>query len=268
MIVFQRRTIARVLLRTPAIRVVERGHRRALLPIGENPLVSCIMPTRNRREHVPRAIGFFLTQTYRNRELIVVDDGYDDIRDLIPMDRRIRYIRCEHVEHVGAKRNFSCAQAGGCLIAHWDDDDWMAPSRLDAQVTALLETQADVCGIDRIYYLDLCSRRAWKYIYPRTARPWLAGGSLLYRKEFWRRNRFPDISVGEDAGFLWASEAWRMAILNDSRFYVAMIHGANTSPKKTQGHRWQSESVSNIAEILGPDRVLYGLAGEGEALRW
>ena len=96
-------------------------------------------------------------------------------------------------------------------------------------------------------------------VYPRTARPWLAGGSLLYTKEFWRRNPFPGISVGEDARFLWASHAWRLAVLIDNRFYVAIIHGANTSPKKTQGRRWHPESVSNIAGILGSDRPLYGL---------
>ena len=144
------------------VRIVERGRRRRpLFSISEDALVSCIMPTRNRRKHVPRAIGFFLAQTYRNRELIIVDDGSDSVRDLIPIDPRIRYIRSEQAKPVGAKRNFSCLHANGTLIAHWDDDDWIAPSRLDSQVSALLQTQADVCGIDRIYYLEPCSRRAW-----------------------------------------------------------------------------------------------------------
>jgi glycosyltransferase involved in cell wall biosynthesis len=265
MFVFRKRASARILLQSPEIRILERGHCRPPLPIGGDALVSCIMPTRNRRKHVSHAIGFFLAQTYQNRELIIVDDGSDNVHDLVPMDSRIRYIRCEQPEPVGAKRNLGCSWASGCLIAHWDDDDWMAPSRLDFQVTALLQTRADVCGIDRIYYLDSRSRRAWTYIYPRTARPWLAGGSLLYRKEFWRRNPFSEISVGEDARFLWACRTWRMAVLRDNRFYIAMIHGANTSPKKTHGHRWRPESIANITKMLGPDCGLYGLAGESEA---
>ena len=39
------------------------------------PLVSCIMPTYNRREFVPLAIRYFLRQDYANKELIIIDDG-------------------------------------------------------------------------------------------------------------------------------------------------------------------------------------------------
>jgi hypothetical protein len=43
----------------------------------ELPLVSCIMPTNNRRTFVPKAIEFFLRQDYPNRQLIIIDDGSD-----------------------------------------------------------------------------------------------------------------------------------------------------------------------------------------------
>ena len=54
------------------------------------PLVSCIMPTYNRREFVPRAIRYFLRQDYANKELIIIDDGTDAIKDLVSDDERIR----------------------------------------------------------------------------------------------------------------------------------------------------------------------------------
>lgn len=57
------------------------------------PLVSCIMPTYNRRAFVPQAIYYFLRQDYPNKELIIVDDSTDEVGDLIPGDERIRYIR-------------------------------------------------------------------------------------------------------------------------------------------------------------------------------
>ena len=55
-------------------------------------LISCIMPTYNRREFVSQAIYYFLHQDYPNKELIIVDDGTDEVGDLIPGDERIRYI--------------------------------------------------------------------------------------------------------------------------------------------------------------------------------
>ena len=72
------------------------------------PLVSCIMPTYNRRRFVPLAIGYFLRQDYPNRELIIVDDGTDPVQDLVPDDPRIRYMSLEAKHSIGAKRNLAC----------------------------------------------------------------------------------------------------------------------------------------------------------------
>jgi glycosyltransferase involved in cell wall biosynthesis len=55
------------------------------------PLVSCIMPTANRRPFLPEAIRLFLGQDYPESELIVLDDGEDAIADLIPDHPRIRF---------------------------------------------------------------------------------------------------------------------------------------------------------------------------------
>jgi glycosyltransferase involved in cell wall biosynthesis len=57
------------------------------------PLVSCIMPTFNRRPFVPQAIQYFLRQDYPEKELIVVDDGTDPVVDLIGDADGIRYVR-------------------------------------------------------------------------------------------------------------------------------------------------------------------------------
>ena len=56
-------------------------------------VVSCIMPTADRRRFVPRAIAQFLQQDYANRELIVLDDGAEPVEDLVPDDPRVRYVR-------------------------------------------------------------------------------------------------------------------------------------------------------------------------------
>ncbi len=108
------------------------------------PLVSCIMPTYNRRKFIPQAIRYFLSQDYERKELIVVDYGTDPVRDLIPTDDHIRYIRLDRKLTVGAKRNLACEQAHGEIIAHWDDDDWMADRRLSYQAGYLQQEHADI----------------------------------------------------------------------------------------------------------------------------
>ena len=87
------------------------------------PLVSCIMPTYNRRRFLPLSIRYFQRQDYENKELIIIDDGSDDISDLVPEDERIHYHRLNQKKTLGAKLNMACELSRGSLIANWDDDD-------------------------------------------------------------------------------------------------------------------------------------------------
>ncbi len=213
--------------------------------------VSCIMPTADRRHFMPQAIRYFLRQDYPHRELIVVDDGDDPVEDLLPDDSRIRYFRLAGREAVGAKRNFACRKASGELIAHWDDDDWMADWRLSYQVAGLLEARADACGLQRPLYYEPASIKAWRYVYPPTRRPWVAGGTLCYTRELWRRNPFFDGGDAPAHGFLWNGPVKKVLALEDQRFYVGLIHPGNASPKNTSNCRWHPAGVAEARETIG-----------------
>ncbi len=220
-------------------------------------LISCVMPTANRRAFVPQAIGYFLAQDYPHKELLIVDDGLDAVAELVPEDERLRYFRLENKMALGAKRNFACREARGDIIAHWDDDDWMANWRLSYQVGSLLEAQADVCGLSKLWFYEPTSDRAWQYVYPRDQKFWVAGATLCYRKAFWRDNPFPNINIGEDTRFIWNSPSKKLIALDNQAFYVAMIHAANTSPKRTQDSRYQAYPADKLHPLLGRDLQFY-----------
>jgi hypothetical protein len=224
--------------------------------MDSEPFVSCIMPTCNRRAFVPRAIQYFLRQDYPQRELIILDDGSDPVGDLIPADERIRYIRMEKRLTLGAKRNLACEQARGDLLMHWDDDDWHAPRRITYQVEALLQADAEICGLRQMLFYDPASRHTWLYTYPAGQRPWLAGGSLLYRRSFWQRSPFPNLRVGEDTRFVWSHSLEQALVLSDYTFYIALIHPANTSPKKMRGSYWKLWD-GDLREVMGKDLDFY-----------
>ena len=227
------------------------------LAAADIPLVSCVMPTYNRRSFVPHAIRYFLRQDYANKELIIIDDGTDSIRDLVPDVVSIRYFRLEQRITLGAKLNLACGYAAGTIIANWDDDDWYAPNRLSYQVAALEGRAIDICGINNLLYYDLRKREAFNYVYPSDQRVWLLGSSQCYMREFWRRHRFAEINVGMDGIFVWKTTPGRVAVLGDNRFAVHMIHDANVSPKRTDTPWWHSFAVEEIAEIVGKDWECY-----------
>jgi glycosyltransferase involved in cell wall biosynthesis len=223
------------------------------------------MPTRDRRAFVPLAVDCFLAQDYPERELVVLDDGREPIRDLLPDDPRIRYERLGRQLVIGAKRNRACGLARGELIAHWDDDDWSAPGRLSAQVAALERAGAAVTGLRSLHFLDPVARRAWLYTYPpRSSRPWVAGGSLCYRRKFWKAHPFQEVAVGEDTRFVWA-RGTRVLALERRDLYVAMMHSGNTSPKRPRAPRWTAARAGDVEKLLGGHAAAYGRAASGDA---
>jgi O-antigen biosynthesis protein len=231
------------------------------------PLVSCIMPTYNRRPLVPQAIRCFLRQDYPHAELVIVDDSTPAIADLVPNDSRIRYIHLDKRHTIGAKRNLACEEARGEFVVHWDDDDWYPPWRVRAQVRALLDHHADLCGSSRVHYYEPTTDKAWRYEYSRSrGTPWVAGNTLAYRKSFWARNRFPDIQVGEDTRFVSSGATNAVHDLRDPALCVATIHPRNTSRKATTGACWVAQSTAQIRELLGDDRHFYSSAIRAMAL--
>jgi hypothetical protein len=228
----------------------------------ERPLISCVLPTYNRRRFLPHAIRYFVRQDYSNKELVIVDDGSDAVEDLVPAHPLIRYVRLPQKITLGSKLNLSCVEARGAIIAQWDDDDWYGADRLSLQLEAMLRTNAEVCGISDLLYYDIGRGTGHRYVYPPQQRPWLLGSSLFFRRELWERNRFAEIDIGMDALFVWAASPERVCSLPNPRFAVHLIHQSNVSPKSPQGPWWSDHPVSDIADAMGDDWQFYRPGGE------
>lgn len=220
-------------------------------------LVSCIMPTYNRRAFVPHAIRYFLRQNYPYKELIIIDDGTDTVADLIPDVPSIHYYQLPQKITLGAKLNMACEYSKGNIIANWNDDDWYASRRLQYQVNALYNEGVELCGINQLLYYDMCNKKAFQYFYPANQRVWLAGSSLCYTKELWVSKRYAEINIGEDGLFVWSIATSSIMTLSDSTISVHMIHKANICPKKTDGGWWYKYSVDEIRKIMNSDWVFY-----------
>jgi len=223
----------------------------------DRPLVSCIMPTFNRRKFVPLALEYYLRQDYNNRELIIVDDGTDPVRDLIPAHSSISYYQLPSKKTLGEKLNLACEWAKGNIIVHWDDDDWYDTSRVSYQVEALQEGNAAICGINHLLYFNINTKAAFQYIYPPDERTWLLGSSLCYLKSLWKQHPFAPINVGMDALFVWATSPDLVKPLSNIEMAVHMIHEDNVSPKNTTGYWWHNYPVEEVQRVLQKDWHTY-----------
>ncbi|HVT45437.1 MAG TPA: glycosyltransferase family A protein, partial [Thermoanaerobaculia bacterium] len=113
-------------------------------------LVSVIIPVHNRAELLREAIGSVLRQTYRQFEIIIVDDGSTDetpaaIADLVAANQEtIRSVR-QPQRGPGLAREGGRGAARGEYIQYLDSDDVLLPEKLGLQVAALRSNpQCDV----------------------------------------------------------------------------------------------------------------------------
>jgi hypothetical protein len=114
-----------------------------------------------------------------------------------------------------------------------------------------------LCGLSVIFFYDPESRRAWRYVYPDGARPWVSGGTFCYRKSLWERHPFPDLNEGADTRYVWGLPDIAIRAHENPTFYIATVHRSNTSPRRLHDSRYQVCSSQEIESLLGEDLGFY-----------
>lgn len=110
----------------------------------EEALVSVIIPVYNGEKYVKACISMMLNQSYKNLEIIVVDDGSADNSASIAQEFPIKLIRHEQNQGLSAARNTGIDAAQGKYIHFMDVDDEINLDYYKALVEAITETGADV----------------------------------------------------------------------------------------------------------------------------
>ena len=117
-----------------------------------NPLISVIVPVYRVEPFLPRCLDSLRNQTYRNLEILLVDDGSPDncgkiCDEYAEKDHRFRVI---HKENGGlsSARNAGLDAAAGEFIGFVDSDDWIAPQMYETLLSALIKWDAQLacCG--------------------------------------------------------------------------------------------------------------------------
>ena len=111
------------------------------------PTVSIIMPYYNAAAYIFETIEAIIAQTYRDWELIIVDDcspapeTSEVLKKVVVMDERIRMICSKINGGAGCARNIGIKEAKGRYIAFCDSDDWWYPTKLEEQLKWMRENE-------------------------------------------------------------------------------------------------------------------------------
>lgn len=176
----------------------------------EQPLISVIVPVYGVERSLDKCVESIVGQTYRNLDIILVDDGSPDLCPelcdrWLSKDSRIRVIHQRNAG-ISAARNAGIDAARGEYLGFVDSDDHISPDMYETLLRNLLREQADVSIIgtslvgedDRAYvpcttqcYLRMDSAQAFKYVnIPGYFH--VAAWDKLYRRELFDDIRFPE----------------------------------------------------------------------------
>lgn len=220
--------------------------------MSECPLVSCLMPTKNRRKFIPRALKMWREQDYPNKELIVIEDGDDNVHDLILDARetnpRIRYR--SFTGTLGAKLNYGAGRAYGQILLNYDDDDFQAPKRISLQVQHMQMTGKPFVAFSSLIYY----REGQDYGREYTGNAWYATGSThCYTREWAMAHPRPDMTVGEDEIAVAEARANRaLSTISGTRCLVACTHDSNCSARSNKA----TGDCESLSEFLRSEEAL------------
>ena len=116
------------------------------------PVVTVLVPTFNRRRYFAEALASVVCQNYRNLQIIVINDGGEDVSDIVNSfgDKRLIFIDRKENRGKAYSLNEALARAEGKYVAYLDDDDLHYPNHIETLVDAL-ENKSDC----QVAYSDL-----------------------------------------------------------------------------------------------------------------
>lgn len=122
----------------------------------EMPLISVIVPVYGTEKYLRKCMDSILTQTYKNLEVIIVNDGTKDdsekiIKEYLANDDRVKYVRHSKNRGLFQARISGAEEATGEYIAFVDSDDYLSIDWYRILVRKALETNADIVIADWAY---------------------------------------------------------------------------------------------------------------------
>lgn len=241
----------------------------------DQPLVSVVVPVYNGEEFILRTIDSALAQTWKNLEVIVVDDGSTDGTRRIVEARAVSDPRLRIFQQVNggvaSARNVAIAAALGDFIAPLDADDLWETSKIERQMARLAECGADTAMV----YTGWVWIDTNDAIVDRSPR-WTVEGhvfDLLLEINFtgnasiplFRRHALEEIggyNPALAAAHAGGCEDWEVVLRVARRYQVAVV------PEALVGYRRRAGSMSTACQTMWRSRELMiaGLEGSGPGI--
>ncbi len=207
-----------------------------LPPEDTLPNVSILTITRDRRLFVPLAKYCVLLQSYPASKLewVIVDDGVDQIKDLVSDLPNVKYILVDEPMTIGAKRNLAVEKASHDVLVVMDDDDVYPNDSILSRVAHMLATPAKECLFSTVIpCYEIHQAKSFMNVPPAVLgmADRVSEATLCFTRKFWEARKFPDQQIAEGGAFIRGRESMCREI-SPQDVIVSLCHKKTTSSRK------------------------------------
>jgi hypothetical protein len=196
----------------------------------ELPYVSIITPTGNRRKLFNIAIRNFNNLVYPKEKLewVILDDGCEDMGDIIPKNNNINYIKldCKERLPIGKKRNLCVSKAKYDYIVFMDDDDYYTPESLIARIKILLKYNKSCVGCTSVGNYNLVNNQS---TLAQDSGNYLCEATMAFKKSFWEERNFNNDDKYAEYKYFQHHRQSQMISLPFQFVMIALTHNNNLS---------------------------------------
>jgi glycosyltransferase involved in cell wall biosynthesis len=198
--------------------------------------VSVVTITKDRRAFIPLAKYCFLAQAYPEDKLewVIVDDGTDQIKDLVSDLPNVTYVLCERPMTIGEKRNLAVERAKHDVLVMLDDDDVYPNNSVVSRVASMLAQPAKDCGFcTTIPCYDIHETKSFMNVPPMTLpmSERVSEATLCFTRAFWEERKFAEVQIAEGNAFVRGREQ-RCREMSPQDVIVSLTHKSTTSDRK------------------------------------
>lgn len=214
--------------------------------------VSVVTPT-IRSKYLNQVFENFLSQNYKNKELIIIlnkdDMAVEDWESKAKRYGNIRVYRLKEGTSLGECRNFGAEVAKYDIIAHFDDDDYYAPTYLTNALKLFKETDADIIG-KATTFMYMEGKKHLRLYNPNKEFKYVAhvpDATLIYSRKVFEQVKFSPITLGVEIDFQRRCIEKGLKVFSGDKYDFAIYRSG-----KSTDHTWQEEDK----ELLRYSRLI------------
>lgn len=197
-------------------------------------MISIVVPVYKVEPYLHECVDSILCQTYKNIEILLIDDGSPDkcgdiCDEYSRKDERIRVIHTAN-HGLSAARNIGIKEATGEFIGFVDSDDWIEPDMYEILLRKALETNADICECNFWFGTSTMNYSDFEDAIYRDEEPLIAlfknrichvAWNKIYKRELFESVSFPEGRNIEDISImhLLVEKAKIVAVISEKKYH-------------------------------------------------